>query len=54
MTQEKKQFIKYILWINLVFGIQNLYFYVNNDSLINLTIGALNVGVWVFFRKIAK
>ena len=54
MTQEKKQFIKYILWINLVFGIQNLYYYVNNDSLINLTIGALNVGVWVFFRKIAK
>ena len=54
MTQEKKQFIKYILWINLVFGIQNLYYYVNNDSLINLTIGALNIGVWVFFRKIAK
>ena len=54
MTQEKKTFLKYILWINLVFGIQNLYYYVNNDSLFNLTIGALNVGVWVFFRKIAK
>ena len=54
MTKERKEFMKYILWINLVFGIQNLYFYVNNDSLINLTIGALNVGVWVFFRKIAK
>ena len=54
MTQEKKQFIKYILWINLVFGIQNLYFYVNNDSLINLTIGALNIGVWVFFRGQTK
>ena len=54
MTQEKKQFIKYILWINLVFGIQNLYFYVNNDSLINLTIGALNIGVFVFFRGKTK
>ena len=54
MTQEKKTFLKYIIWINLIFGIQNLYYYVNNDSLINLTIGALNVGVWVFFRKIAK
>ena len=54
MTQEKKQFIKYILWINLVFGIQNLYHYVNNDSLINLTIGALNIGVWVFFRGQTK
>ena len=54
MTQEKKQFIKYILWINLVFGIQNFYYYVNNDSLINLAIGALNVGVWVFFRGQTK
>ena len=54
MTQEKKRYLKYIIWINLAFGIQNLYYYVNNDSLINLTIGALNVGVWVFFRKIAK
>ena len=54
MTQEKKQFIKYILWINLVFGIQNLYFYVNNDSLINLIIGALNIGVWVFYRNKTK
>ena len=54
MTTEKKIFLKYIIWINLIFGIQNLYYYVNNDSLINLTIGALNVGVWVFFRKIAK
>ena len=54
MTQEKKIFLKYILWINLMVGIQNFYYYVHNDSLINLTIGALNVGVWVFFRKIAK
>ena len=54
MTEEKKQFMKYMIWINLVVGIQNLYYYVHNDSLFNLTIGALNVGVWVFFRKIAK
>ena len=54
MTQEKKQFIKYILWINLAFGLQNLYFYVNNDSLFNLVIGALNIGVWVFYRSKTK
>ena len=54
MTQEKKKFLKYIIWINLALGFQNLYFYVNNDSIFNLIIGALNVGVWVFFRKIAK
>ena len=54
MTQEKKTYLKYILWINLVFGIQNFYYYVHNDSLINLTIGALNVGVFAFFRGQTK
>ena len=54
MTQEKKQFIKYILWINLALGLQNLYFYVNNDSLFNFIIGALNIGVWVFYRNKTK
>ena len=51
MTHEKKTMIKYILWINLALGFQNLYFYVNNDSLFNLVIGALNIGVWVFYRS---
>ncbi len=54
MTQEKKQFIKYILWINLAFGLQNLYFYVNSGSLLNFAIGALNIGVWVFYRSKTK
>ena len=54
MTQEKKTMIKYILWINLALGLQNLYFYVNNDSLFNFAIGALNIGVWVFFRRRVK
>jgi len=54
MTQEKKQWLKYVLWINLGFGLQNLYFYVNNDSLFNLAIGALNIGVWVFYRGRTK
>ena len=54
MTQEKKTMIKYILWINLAFGLQNLYFYVNNGSLFNFVIGALNIGVWVFFRGRVK
>jgi hypothetical protein len=54
MTQEKKQWLKYVLWINLALGFQNLYFYVNNDSLFNFAIGALNIGVWVFYRSKAK
>ena len=54
MTQEKKTMIKYILWINLALGLQNLYFYVNSGSLLNFAIGALNIGVWVFFRGRVK
>jgi len=54
MTQEKKQWLKYVLWINLALGFQNLYFYVNNGSLFNFAIGALNIGVWVFYRSKAK
>ena len=54
MTQEKKTYLKYILWLNLVLGFQNLYFYVNNDSLFNLVVGAINIGVWVFYRGQTK
>ena len=51
MSNERKQILKYILLLNLVLGFQNLYFYVNNDSLFNLLVGTFNIGVWVFFRK---
>ena len=54
MTQEKKTYLKYILWLKLVLGFQNLYFYVNNDSLFNLFVGAINIGVWVFYRGQTK
>ena len=54
MTQEKKTYLKYILWLNLALGLQNLYFYVNNDSLFNFVIGALNIGVFVFYRNKTK
>ena len=54
MTKEKKTYLKYILWLNLALGFQNLYFYVNNDSLFNLLVGALNIGVAVFYRNKTK
>jgi len=43
MTQKKKTYLKYIIWVNLIFGLQNLYYYVNNDSLFNFAVGALNI-----------
>ena len=54
MTQEKKTRLKYLLWLNLALGFHNLYLYVNSDSLFNLIIGALNIGVWVFYRSKTK
>ena len=53
MSEEKRRYLKWILWLNLVLGFHNLYVYVNNDSLFNLAIGALNIGVWVFYRNYA-
>ena len=51
MSNEKKQILKYLLWLNLALGLQNLYYFVNNESLFNFLVGALNIGEWVFFRK---
>ena len=43
---------KIIIWINLFIGLYNLYLYGLEWNLFNLIIGALNIGVWVFFRKV--
>jgi len=42
---------KIIIWVNLILGLYNLYLYSIEWGLFNLIIGALNIGVWVFFRK---
>ena len=52
MTQEKKENIIAAAWLNLIIGIWNMYLFVNGgDWFWNFTIGALNIGVWCFFRK---
>mgnify|MGYP001286784742 CR=1 FL=1 len=43
---------KMIVLFNLVIGFYNLYLYSVGDKLFNLIIGALNIGVWAFFRRI--
>ena len=50
-TLRKKRIFKWIIWINLLIGIWNLYYYVNNDTIFSLIIGTLNIGVWVFNRN---
>ena len=53
MTKERREILRYIIWFNLFIGLYNLYLYMNGgDWWFNLLIGSLNIGVWVFFRKI--
>ena len=42
---------KMIVWINLFIGLYNLWLYSMEWNLFNLIIGSLNIGVWVFFRR---
>jgi len=46
-----KQF-KYVLWLNLFIGIYNIYLYSAGHSLLTFIIGSINIGVWVFLRKV--
>ena len=53
MTQERREMLRYIIWFNLFIGIYNLYLFSNSgDWLWNFLIGSINIGVWVFYRKI--
>ena len=47
---EKKEMLKFIISINLFIGIYNLYLFGYANSIVNLIIGSLNIGVWIFFR----
>ena len=52
MSKETRQMLRYIIWFNLFVGIYNLYLYGIEWHLFNLIVGSLNVGVWVFNRKV--
>jgi len=45
--------LKLIIWINLFIGFYNIYLWsIGGSILFNLVVGSLNIGVWVFFRRI--
>ena len=50
--EEKIEMIKFIVKINLMIGLYNLYLYAFSGFLFNFIIGSMNIGVWVFFRDI--
>ena len=48
--KDKIEMLKFIILLNLIIGIYNLYLFSYSHLLFNLIIGSLNIGVWVFFR----
>jgi len=49
-NHEKIELLKFSILINLIIGLYNMFLYAYGNSIFNLVIGSLNIGVWVFFR----
>jgi len=49
--KEKSKSLAYIVWFNLLMGLYNLYIFKQDDTIFNLSVGILNIGVWVFLRN---
>jgi len=47
---ERTDMLKFTIYLNLFLGIYNLYLFYYSGYLLNILIGSLNIGVWVFFR----
>ena len=54
MEDIKMSNLKIIIWINYIIGFYNLYLYTAGGWWFNLIVGSLNIGVWVFFRRMVK
>jgi hypothetical protein len=51
VTNENRTVFVSVLIFNIVIGFYNLHMFVQYDSIFNLIVGSLNIGVGVFFRK---
>ena len=47
---EKIELLKFAIKLNLIIGIYNLFLFSYGNTIFNLVIGSINIGVWVFFR----
>ena len=50
---KKKEVLSFIIKFNLLMGLYNLYLFSISESMFNLIVGSMNVGVWTFFREMA-
>ena len=49
-NNERIEILKLAILMNLLIGLYNIFLYAYANSIFNLIIGSLNIGVWVFFR----
>ena len=52
VNEDNIELFKMTLWLNLFIGIYNIYLYSAGHSLLTFIIGSINIGVWVFLRKV--
>ena len=52
LNEDNIDLFKMTLWLNLVIGLYGIYLYSSGHSLFNLIIGSINIGAWVFLRKV--
>ena len=50
--KDRVEIIRLTILLNLILGFYNMYLFAYSNSLFNLIIGSLNIGVWVFFRDL--
>tara|TARA_B100000902_G_C27291305_1_gene907291 strand:- start:1723 stop:1938 length:216 start_codon:yes stop_codon:yes gene_type:complete len=51
-TNDKKEMFKFAIKINLFIGLYNLFLFSFSGMYINLVVGAMNLGVFIFFRDV--
>ena len=50
--EEYSDEFKYIIWINLIIGIYNIYLWNEGGWWFNFLIGSLNIAAWVWKRHL--
>ena len=49
---EKKEMFEFAIKINLLIGMYNLFLFTFSGMYFNLVVGAMNLGVFIFFRDV--
>jgi NAD/NADP transhydrogenase beta subunit len=54
INKENAPVLWVVLQLNLILGIHNIYLYTIGGAYLPFIIGAVNIWVWVFYRKLVS